>query len=124
LGFVYTANTSNLERDPNPSRNTYLQTVQHIQRGIVHTNREKAKIHRCRIPMFQVALTVVRARLDHHTTTNLVRETSTAFELQVPVDQREAMEKLLDKVFLDSTAMRRQSWTQQCHVPSECQRLF
>jgi hypothetical protein len=32
------------------------------------------------------------------------REACTAFELQVPVDQRRAMEDLLDKVFLDSTA--------------------
>jgi hypothetical protein len=65
---------------------------------------KKAKIHRNRIPKFQVALTVVRARLEHPTTKNLVREASTAFELQVPVDQRSAMEELLDKVFLDSTA--------------------
>jgi hypothetical protein len=63
---------------------------------------KKAKIHRRRIPKFQVALTVVRARLEHPTTKNLVREASTAFELQVPVDQRSAMEELLDKVFLDS----------------------
>jgi hypothetical protein len=65
---------------------------------------KKAKIHRRRIRKFQVALTVVRARLEHPTTKNLVREASTAFELQVPVDQRSAMEELLDKVFLDSTA--------------------
>jgi hypothetical protein len=65
---------------------------------------KKAKIHKNRIPKFQVALTVVRARLEHPEREELVRKACTAFEIQVPVNQREAMEKLLDKVFLDSTA--------------------
>jgi hypothetical protein len=63
----------------------------------------KAKIHRRNIPMFQAALTTVHARTEHPERQNLVREVCTAFELQVPVDQRRALEKLLDKVFLDST---------------------
>jgi hypothetical protein len=63
----------------------------------------KAQIHKNKIPKFQVALTVVRARLEHPTTKKLVREASTAFELQIPVDQRSTMKELLDKVFLDST---------------------
>jgi hypothetical protein len=42
---------------------------------------KKAKIHRSRIPKFQV---VVRAHLEHPERKNLVREASTAFELQVP----------------------------------------
>jgi hypothetical protein len=64
----------------------------------------KTKIHRRNLPKFQVALTVVCARTEHPQTKNLVREACTAFKLQVPVDQRRAMEELLDKVFLDSTA--------------------
>jgi hypothetical protein len=66
----------------------------------------KTKIHRRKIPKFQVALTVVRARIEnpHTNTKTVVRDACTAFELQVPVDQRRTMEKLLDKVFLDSTA--------------------
>jgi hypothetical protein len=65
---------------------------------------KKAQIHRRKIPMFQVALTTVRARTKHPERKKLVREACTAFELQVPVDQQRGMEKLLDKVFLDSTA--------------------
>jgi hypothetical protein len=66
---------------------------------------KKTKIHRRNIPMFQVALvTVVRARTERPDGKNLVREACNAFELQVPVDQRRSMEKLIDKVFLGSTA--------------------
>jgi hypothetical protein len=65
---------------------------------------KKTQIHRRNIPMFQVALTTVRARTKHPDRDELVREACTAFELQVPVDQRGAMKKLLDRVFLDSTA--------------------
>jgi hypothetical protein len=65
---------------------------------------KKANIHQCKIPKLQVALTVVRARIENPDTTTNVRDACTAFELQVPVGQRRAMEELLDKVFLDSTA--------------------
>jgi hypothetical protein len=66
---------------------------------------KKAKIHRRKIPKFQVALTVVRARTPHPDKKDVVvREACTAFELQVPVDQRRAMEELLKKTFLGSTA--------------------
>jgi hypothetical protein len=65
---------------------------------------KKAKIKLQKIPKFQVALTVVRARIEIPKTKKLVREASTAFELQVPVGQHRAMEEVLDKVFLDSTA--------------------
>jgi hypothetical protein len=65
---------------------------------------KKTQIHRRKIPLFQVALTTVRTRTKHPKTEELVREACTAFELQVPVDQRGAMEKLLAKVFSDSTA--------------------
>jgi hypothetical protein len=64
----------------------------------------KAKIHRCNIPMLQVALTVVHARIQNPKTKKDARDACTAFELQVPVGQRQAMEELLIKVFLDSTA--------------------
>jgi hypothetical protein len=53
--------------------------------------------------MFQAALTTVRAHTEHPEREELVREACTAFKLQVPVDQRRAIEKLLNKVFLDST---------------------
>jgi hypothetical protein len=66
---------------------------------------KKAKIHRRKIPKFQVALTVVRARTQHPDKKDVVvKEACTAFELQVPVDQRRAMEELLKKTFLGSTA--------------------
>jgi hypothetical protein len=66
---------------------------------------KKAKIHRRKIPKFQVALTVVRARMQHPDKKDVVvREDCTAFELQVPVDQPNAMEELLKKTFLRSTA--------------------
>jgi hypothetical protein len=65
---------------------------------------KKTNIHRRNIPMFQVALTTVRARTEHPERKTLVREACTAFELQVPVDQWSAMKQILDKVFLDSTA--------------------
>jgi hypothetical protein len=64
----------------------------------------KAKIHKHKIPMFQATLTTVRAHTKHPERDDLVREARTAFKLQIPVDQRGAIEKLLDKVFLDSTA--------------------
>jgi hypothetical protein len=65
---------------------------------------KKTKIHRRNIPMFQVALTVVRARMENPKTKKFGREACTAFELQVPVGQREAMEKILKKTFLGTTA--------------------
>jgi hypothetical protein len=65
---------------------------------------KKTKIHRRNIPMFQVALTVVCARMENPETKKLGREACTAFELQVPVGQREAMEKILKKTFLGTTA--------------------
>jgi hypothetical protein len=65
---------------------------------------KKANIHRCKIPKLQVALTVVSARIQHPKTKKDARDACTAFELQVPVDKRQEMEELLDKVFLDSTA--------------------
>jgi hypothetical protein len=64
---------------------------------------KKANIHRRKIPKLQIALTVVHARIENPKTKKDVRDACTAFELQVPVDQRRAMEELLDKVFLDST---------------------
>jgi hypothetical protein len=64
----------------------------------------KAKIHRRKIPQFQAALAIVDAHTELPKTQNLVGEACTAFELQVPVDQRRAMDKLLNKAFLDSTA--------------------
>jgi hypothetical protein len=54
--------------------------------------------------MFQVALTVVSARIENRHTKAVVRDACTAFELQVPVGQRPAMEELLSKVFMDSKA--------------------
>jgi hypothetical protein len=48
---------------------------------------KKTKIHRGNIPTFQVALTVICARMEHPEKKNLVREACTAFELQVPVDK-------------------------------------
>jgi hypothetical protein len=65
---------------------------------------KKAKIKLQKIPKFQVALTVVRARIENPKTEAFVRDTCTAFELQVPVGQCRVMEEILDKVFLDSTA--------------------
>jgi hypothetical protein len=65
---------------------------------------KKTNIHRRNIPMFEVALTTVCACTEHPERKTLVREACTAFELQVPVDQRSAMKQILDKVFLDSTA--------------------
>jgi hypothetical protein len=64
----------------------------------------KANIHRRNIPKFQVALTVVRARIQNPKTKKDARDACTAFELQVPVGQRRAMGEVLDKVFLNSTA--------------------
>jgi hypothetical protein len=65
---------------------------------------KKTNIHRKKIPKFQVALTVVRATMVHPETKKDVRDACTAFELQVPVIQRRAMEELFTKVFKDSTA--------------------
>jgi hypothetical protein len=42
--------------------------------------------------------------MEHPEKKNLAREACTAFELQVPVDKREAMEKILKQTFLGSTA--------------------
>jgi hypothetical protein len=53
---------------------------------------KKASIHRKKIPQFQVALTVVRATMMNPETQKDSREACTAFELQVPVSQRRAME--------------------------------
>jgi hypothetical protein len=64
----------------------------------------KANIHRHKIPKLQLALTVVLACIKNPNTKTDARDACTAFELQVPVGQRRAMEELLDKVFLDSTA--------------------
>jgi hypothetical protein len=65
---------------------------------------KKASIDRKKIPKFQVALTVVRATMMNPKTKKDNREACTAFELQVPVSQRRAMEALFTKVFTDTTA--------------------
>jgi hypothetical protein len=66
---------------------------------------KKAKIKLQKIPKFQVALTVVRAScIENPKTKAVARDACTAFELQVPVDQRRAMEELLSKVFMNSNA--------------------
>jgi hypothetical protein len=65
---------------------------------------QKASIHRKKIPKFQVALTVVRATMMNPKTKKDSREACTAFELQVPVSQRQAMEALFTKVFKGTTA--------------------
>jgi hypothetical protein len=65
---------------------------------------KKAKIHRKKIPQFQVALTVVHAIMMNPETQKDSREACTAFELQVPVSQRRAMEELFTKAFKGTTA--------------------
>jgi hypothetical protein len=65
---------------------------------------QKTGIHGRKIPKFQVALTVVRATMMNPNTKKANREACTAFELQVPVSQRRAMEALFTKVFEDTTA--------------------
>jgi hypothetical protein len=65
---------------------------------------KKTNIHRQKIPKFQVALTVVRATMMNPETKKDSREECTAFELQVPVSQRRAMQELFTKVFKHSTA--------------------
>jgi hypothetical protein len=65
---------------------------------------KKTNIHRRKIPKFQVALTVVRATMVNPMTKKYVRDACMAFELQVPVSQRQAMEELCTKMFKDSTA--------------------
>jgi hypothetical protein len=65
---------------------------------------KKANIKRQKIPKFQVALTMVRARIENPKTKAVVRDACTAFELQVPVGQRRAMEDVLCKVFMNSKA--------------------
>jgi hypothetical protein len=65
---------------------------------------KKANIEQVKIPKFQVALTVVSARIENPHTKRFVRDACTAFEVQVPVSQRRAMEELLFKAFMDSKA--------------------
>jgi hypothetical protein len=65
---------------------------------------QKASIHQKKIPKFQVALTVIRATMMNPKTKKDSREACTAFELQVPVSQRRAMEELFTKAFKGSTA--------------------
>jgi replication-associated recombination protein RarA len=65
---------------------------------------KKASIRRRKIPKFQVALTVIRATMVNPETEKDVRDACMAFELQVPVSQRRAMEELFKKVFKGSTA--------------------
>jgi hypothetical protein len=63
---------------------------------------KKASIKRQKIPKFQVALTVVHACIDNPEAKEVARDACTAFELQVPVGQRRAMEDVLSKVFIHS----------------------
>jgi hypothetical protein len=65
---------------------------------------KKASIHGKKIPQFQVALTVVHATMMNPETQKNSREACMAFELQVPVSQRRAMEAIFTKVFKGTTA--------------------
>jgi replication-associated recombination protein RarA len=65
---------------------------------------KKASIHRKKIPQFQVALSAVCATMMNPETQKDSREACTAFELQVPVSQRQAMEAIFTKVFEGTTA--------------------